>query len=708
MRVHRLLSRCLAAFSRFAGHARGNVAIIFALSSVAIALGVGAALDLSGAYAARQRLSEVATLTCQYSVRPSVVNTQSSNAAYAANPTNPFAFYLATVNQFAANALAAQHMNAAQVSGASGTAYYTQANASSTGTTQLSMSYPTAFLRIINVNAIPVQAKMGCQNTSQSSQVVTASTVLSEGFEVASCTVFCFTLPSGVSGALQNPTATFGATPTYTGSSGFAWYVIGYCLEVDSVGVINASDPEGTHSAELDCDNANHTAGNSSMSTKVYLQAGTYELRYFYRSRIDFPVLDPYYVCGASASELAWFNNAFYTQYRGQLLASPSALLGSLGLSGTVASPSTSALRTNQMNVYLDPPAANGYPPLHSTTFGTASEQLAGANMIDSCLYSIKWVERSVTINVAASGSYWLSFAADGQDDSYGAQLDNIRLCPGTCTGAPQDNFPDTTPQTTPLALAQSVPLTVAVAGQAGWGWNSYVASGTFITPMCGATTTAFWFAACGNPTTTADTLVFLDPGFYELSYQYLSAATYNGAPRTGCSSAPSAGDVAAVRGQSVTATDPRVLVGSSYATKADVDMTATFLVFPGQTLTPNIGAATTLANPLVDLCYYSTAPITRKLGLKITKPGLYDLAFYAAGTAATAYQGGAVGTLTSLSVAPLGSPFTLAGSTSCPAVLAPDPQVGTTQTPASTTAFTTASTDPFQYGATSTPCAPR
>ncbi len=79
------------------------------------------------------------------------------------------------------------------------------------------------------------------------------------------------------------------ASPSYAGSHGRPWYLIGYCLETDLVGQILSSVPEGVRSAELDCDNGSQSAGNSSISTSVYLAAGSYELRYNYAGRIDYP-----------------------------------------------------------------------------------------------------------------------------------------------------------------------------------------------------------------------------------------------------------------------------------------------------------------------------------------------------------------------------------------------------------------------------------
>ena len=53
----------------------GQIAIMLAVSSIAVLLAVGAGIDLARAYSAQLKLSEVATLACQYSTRPSVIRT---------------------------------------------------------------------------------------------------------------------------------------------------------------------------------------------------------------------------------------------------------------------------------------------------------------------------------------------------------------------------------------------------------------------------------------------------------------------------------------------------------------------------------------------------------------------------------------------------------------------------------------------------------
>ena len=49
----------------------------------------------------------------------------------------------------------------------------------------------------------------------------------------------------------------------------------------------------------------------------------------------------------------------------------------------------------------------------------------------------VSWVPQ-----MEAAGYYWLTFAADGGNDSFGAQIDAIYVCVTACSGSVSDNFP--------------------------------------------------------------------------------------------------------------------------------------------------------------------------------------------------------------------------------------------------------------------------
>ena len=705
---------------RFREDARGQIAIIFAISSLAILLGLGASVDLARAYSARQKLSEVATLACQYSTRPSVVQTGSSTYT----GSNGFQTYVSAVNAFATTSLASQSWPWPTPTGASGSqgAYFTATAPSGGSTTPsnpsvtMAANVPTALMQLAHITQIPVQATINCQSVTVSPQIVNPGYVLQEGFETP-CTSYCFTSPSGASGTTSTPTQSFPATAGYTGSAQHQWYIVGYCLETDVTGVINATSPEGSHTAELDCDNGRGTAGNSSISTKVYLADGSYELRYNYRSRIDYPDYDPTYVCGTTATDLSWANDTNFSLYQ----------------AGSVS-------RTNQINVYLDM-NTSGTAPLHLTLDGT--QHLAGANLIDECVYSPTWVERSVRITVTTPAYYWVSFAADGQSDSYGGQLDNIRLCPDKCAAALQDNFPSawlpTGGGSTPTVLfedtfaspsytnayapytntAGNLNLSKGTSGTSSSGWPSLPASGWATAPYNQATYvttgaytgTSQYVLLDGHNTgssTATNRLIsrpfLLDPGYYQVTYNYISMWNV-GAYGPYCFSNPASGTVFGTAG-SATGT---IRYGGTLNTNTNTNTVGVFMSNGLLVSTPIGGGAlnaqtsynnpdgtvsttpkvapdavnwqsydATAVNPVLDVCAYvgSYAWMPRTAALKITKPGLYWLSFSSQSAAADS-TGGAID---DVKLTALGSLYSTAPATPT-TIPVPTPQPDTTFT---------------------------
>ena len=672
---------------RFKAAQSGQIAIIFALASVSLVVAVGSGIDMGRAYVARQRMAQVATLTCQYSTRTSVVNT--ANTTFSG--PNGFQTYKTAVNAFAANSLTSQHWSGTLPTDTTGGTNYftaTQASGSSNSSTSyvpsspqtdLTSSIPTIFLKIANINSVPLHVHVDCATAVSGSPFI-----LQDGFETT-CTSYCFNAPNGANGTSSTPSSALTATPGYTGSAGAQFYITGYCLETDYVGVINSTVPEGTHSAELDCDNGSGSAGNSAISSKVYLGVGNYELRYNYKARAFQGNLSPAYTCASTTADVAWFSD--------------------------VTTAAGRASRTNQINVYLDQFVA-GSPPLHTTQDGT--QQLSGTNLIDVCVDSANWVERSVKISVTTASYYWLSFAADGQSDSYGGQIDNLRFCQGTCPGTVQDNFPaawvtsgllfedtfdkPTYTQDSPphyIAKGGNMNLSLGTSGTSASGWPSQTASGWPTGPinqanysLAGAYQGTQHITLDGNssststpsaPTNRAVSRGFvLDPGFYQVSYGYISMVDFSPSNVYGtyCYSAPSSGAIfpltqivnangtiryyssgtystgtnivgvfmshsalisqpsaAAARGAAYYYTNPDNTAQGSAITFTNPNGTsATYPTLP--TVPPdgvnwqNYDA--TQVNPVIDVCGYADSYrwIPRTVNVKITKPGLYWLTF--------------------------------------------------------------------------------
>jgi Flp pilus assembly protein TadG len=678
----------------------GNIAIIFAASSVALLLAFGGAVDLGRAYTAKQKLSQTATLACQFASRPSIIDT--STASYTG--ANGGSTYSANVKNFITQSLAAQKF------------VYTQTTASPFTYTQngpadvaLSATVPTLLMQIAHITQIPISAAAHCYDTPTaiSQKVPNGSNpnVIQEGFENSACSGTCYDYysPNGaVNQPTQVPTSTPSATPGYTGAGGAQWVITGYCLEVDSVGVISSSVPEGTHSAELDCDNGHGNAGNSSISNKTYLAAGNYELRWNYRSRVDYPNYDPVPICGSTASDVSWATDSSATGFPG-------------------------AVKTNQINVYLDL-NASGVPPVHTTLDG--SQSLAGSNLIDVCVYSANWVERSIRIKVSTAGYYWLSFAADGANDSYGGQLDNIRLCTLSCLGSLQDNFPSTWPNATLFEDTFDLPLytgsyityvgnlsssygTYTGLGFGGW---PYGAAQGWATAPYNETAYILGYAAQGiqsiqldgansGSMTTTNRLIsrpfLLAPGYYKVSYNYVADAFFASLGSTVyCGSTPSASGVSALTGTA--SSTSRAISYPLGSLALNTNIVAVFMSHSLMASTPNINttlnSTTTFKNPdgtttatptiapdalsltaynssqpnaLLDLCGYATTWQSRSVNLQIKKTGLYWLTFSSVSGSGDGYGG----SIDDVKLIALGSPYMSYPPASVVAVPVPNPQ---------------------------------
>jgi Flp pilus assembly protein TadG len=309
--------RLLRTLTRFRTDTRGNIALIFGLASVMIFTGVGAGLDLSRAYLARQKLAQVATLACQYASRPAIVDT--STASYSGSGGG--ATYSSQVASFITTTWQNQNISLTQTYGTPFT--YTQGGAANV---TLAASVPTTFMQIAGFTTIPLQVQVHCYDTPSS--VVqrvpdsNSDVLIKESFENAPNPMpygWTTYLPNGSSGTQSNPTG-YNNAIGYAGAGGTQWHVEGYCLEQDHAGVVKSTVYDGNYAVELDCDNGNgsNDKGNSSISTLVYAPAGTYELRYAYTSRVDYPSYDPTYLCSSSASDLDWANSST-TSWSGSL-----------------------------------------------------------------------------------------------------------------------------------------------------------------------------------------------------------------------------------------------------------------------------------------------------------------------------------------------------------------------------------------------------
>jgi hypothetical protein len=684
---------------------RGNVALLFGLSATVLFMAMGGGLDFARAYLARQKLSQIATLACQYASRPAIIGTSTSTYG----GSNGSAAYVSNVNNFIATTWQTQKVNLVQTNAAPFT--YTPGGAANVS---LTSSMPAIFIQMFGINTVGLGAQSHCYDSASTVPQGGGQYVMKEGFEATpngAVPTWTAYLPNGSSGFQQTPT-TFSTAVGYTGSDGTQWHITGYCLEQDRIGTINNAVFEGNYSVELDCDDGSGRRGNSSITTQLsYLSAGTYELRYAYRSRVGYSNYDPTYLCGSSASDLSWANDG--TVYNGN---------------------SYTGTRSNQLNVYFDQnnPTTNK-PPTHTTIDGT--QTLDGSNLIDMCLYGPNWVQRSVSINVTTAGYYWLSFAADGSNDTLGGQLDNVQFCRISCPGSVQDNFPstwlpsgkvlfeDTFDNMTIKAnygLYSDVDISTSngTSGTPSSGWPNTGPSGWRISEVNQmsngyyqpAQGTAFIeldadrnVSGVANSNRTITRRFLLDPGYYQVSYYFRSNATFASLGSTVyCGATPTAANMSALTGTGTTtltysgggtytmaldtntvgvfmshdllASDPNYVGWKGVASYANPDGTTTWSpTVPDNTVSmTNYNAAQ--VNPLLDICGYAASWQTRTASIFIKKAGYYWLTFAALGTSDNV--GGATDDVKFIA---LGSPYMASPPASPVSIPAPNPQPGST-----------------------------
>jgi Flp pilus assembly protein TadG len=159
---------------------------------------------------------------------------------------------------------------------------------------------------------------------------------------------------------------------------------------------------------------------NNSIAKKVYMPAGYYELRYWYKSSVVYPEYDPAFICDATApSGVDWAVSGRYTEYTGSTIRN--------------GSPQSARIGVYMHPVKQDPRLAIA-PPITS--------QLT--NRIDTCAYAGRWIQRSIGLHVTDSGYFWLAFAGDapGASDKRGAWIGQVKLCIASCGEPAVNNYP--------------------------------------------------------------------------------------------------------------------------------------------------------------------------------------------------------------------------------------------------------------------------
>ncbi|MDE2365053.1 MAG: pilus assembly protein [Hyphomicrobiales bacterium] len=656
----RNLRHTLADFRAFAAHRGGNVMVLAALLAVPVTGGIGLAIDYGRALYAKQRLDAAAAAAAATAANSARFAYQQSGANLDNEDTAAF-----TEGQTRANAAFTAQTPSSLGATVSGTPTVNVSRNGSvvSSTVQYTASVATTLGGILGVSQISIGGQSAAAATIV--QSVSNGFLIQESFE---------TIPS----AMQH--GNWGVYQNYNG-----WVTTGEGVEVDTNCATECSVPDGKNTAELDSN------GNSAMSKKVYLPTGSYELRYWYYSRVDNSYYDPVWVCGSTDADADWSNDT-------------SNDWGAI---------------TNKMSVYLDPATGSTPNLTHSNTFSG----YVGTNLIDSCTWSgQKWIERSVKINIVSPGYYWLTFTALGANDTYGGNIDNIRLCPNTCPGKVQENFPwaaNTTLFTenfTGYGSAGSITncnISTNSGSTPGWSsadkgwavyplndsecWNGYGANGG------GEIEMGAWNSPYNR---TVSRRLLLDPGYYQVSYAIKNRLNFNDVNTSVyCGGTDAASQASWLSQRKIGGSKVAYLNTSLPAAygamqnasgmngfSENLNWTDVFVdadrLFSHPVSGASLNSASSYANPdgttsnlltklpstVIDSCAYASTQTTRTVNIKIDKPGYYWLTFQAKSPDGSSYGGHVSG----ISVTALGGP-SMTAPTSFVSIPAPAPAAGST-----------------------------
>lgn len=377
-------------------------------------------------------------------------------------------------------------------------------------------------------------------------------------------------------------------------------------VEIGNYSTYDAEKPPNgmQYVAELD------SRENNSISKKIYLIPGQYELRYLYRDRISFPTYNPAWLCGSQSQDVDWAND-------------PSGQFG---------------YQTNRIGVYLQIAPTDVPPKLYDPKLH---------NLLDVCVSSgAKWLQRSIKIDIKAPGFFWLAFQAEGVSDGYGGLLTDIHLCKGTCAEPILDDFPWEANTVlfsdsfeTPEYLGQPNwrERTLDASGvNSGWpllptGWTTWGENQIdFSRPRTGQYGIELdaSFNRSGTTNRAISRRFILPPGYYEFQYWYRSMASL-GANVTMC-------------GKDTVTSDLSLLQAMNTSSRAADTNLMRVYVDPDRSFShprsePVLNALSTWEDPdngpetlprlprtVLDACAYSNAFVLRAVKFKVTKPGFY------------------------------------------------------------------------------------
>jgi hypothetical protein len=167
---------------------------------------------------------------------------------------------------------------------------------------------------------------------------------------------------------------------------------------------------------------------NDVLSKKVFLPAGAYELRYWYKSAVEYPQYKPAYICHIMRESLDWADDGRWRAWGSSVLSKDDPF-------------------TTRIGTFLDP--ISGDPRLATTAPSNVQAYNANGteanNRIDDCVYAHNWIQRVVKFTITDTGYFWLSFATEypaASKTKNGAFIGKVTMCILVCTETQVDNMP--------------------------------------------------------------------------------------------------------------------------------------------------------------------------------------------------------------------------------------------------------------------------
>lgn len=353
----------LPLFRSFLKDIRGVTALTFGLALPAVVLAVGGGIDLSRAAAQRQRIASAVELGCQHSAQEVTYQKKQANA-------DPNANYTSTVNQITNAKITASGITGATV---------TSSIANDVITINAAGSSANVFGGILGYDTIPVSVQRNCNVITVSSS---GKVLFTESFENN------HNVASNSWTVLNN----WNGWTTQSGKGG---------IEINGIPELAANTIRfGNFFAELDSHcYVQNCQTNSNMWREFALTVGTYELSYWYISRVRNPGYAGQTLCAYKTDATSVWNKLAAATWEQQ---------------------------TNRIEVFFQQKKSGSY-----TT--PTKDQNKATDQVDVCVHTDKWTERKITLNVTKAATYRIFFQAAGRQDTYGGLIDYIRFCSGTC-----------------------------------------------------------------------------------------------------------------------------------------------------------------------------------------------------------------------------------------------------------------------------------